>query len=496
MTELPFVEKYRPESLEDIVGDGSTEALKAFVKTGQFPLAIILFGEFGTGKTARARALIRDYYVKNGLYLPSATFRDIRSGSRLSPGYEGLFPPVLFVDAAVTRDIEFIKDTVQEFMKTVPPMGLKKFIIFDEADRLNFDAQRALRPLIEKYPNTVTIYTTNEVDKIDPAIQDRAAGAIFDVKYPGAEFVAAYLQKLALKEQAEIPLERLREIAVESESVRQAVGKLGTEIIVYRAKQAPPEKLPTIPEKAPEKLPEIPPPTPLPAAPPTPPPTPLGLSEQQKKSLQDAFERVFEEAGVKDVPLATFRDELELLQEDLKTVDQMRAYDLAYRTIVDVAAGLLPKRPKPEVTLPTPSLAPGPEVTVPITQYLGSRTRGRIETFTCMVPGCGETCTVDRDLMDRVTLIPVPIMYRTEGVVHEPLAPYPPEFFYSCPRHRKERFGYTGIYDVLAFLLRDREIGGRMLVTEATFREIGLDDADLNEIRKEKVKYLPRPGFQ
>jgi hypothetical protein len=62
-----------------------------------------------------------------------------------------------------------------------------------------------------------------------------------------------------------------------------------------------------------------------------------------------------------------------------------------------------------------------------------------------------------------------------------------------CPRHRKEDRSYTGIYDAFAYLLRGTEIGeGGLCVREATFREIGLDDKDIEEIRKEKVKYLPK----
>ena len=606
MTELPFVEKYRPESLEDIVGDSGTEALKAFVKTGQFPLAIILYGPFGTGKTARARSLTRDYYVQNGLYLPTATFRDIRSGTRVSPEYEGIFPPVLFVDAAVTRDIEFIKNTVQTFMKRVPPKGLKKIIIFDEADRLSFDAQRALRPLIEKYPNTVTIYTTNELDKIDSAIQDRAAGATFEVKYPGSEYVAAYLKKLAAKEKVEIPDEKIREIAVESESVRQAVGKLGTEITVYRAKQAPP----TPPPKPPEEVPTLPP-----AAPPgkisrsefdlrfekslnnwntfnvqllspglageihytvperekelvakftpdyiitigkadidlqretswktynasydrqakygehyldhlddivhtlsrnvadkafraiieevkkptAPPPAPLGLREEHKKLLEDAFRRVFEEAGVKDIPMATFRDELERLLEDLKTVDQARAYDLAYTTIVDVAKGLLPKRPKPEVTPlpPTPTRAPAraPPAAVPPVEMLGPRRRDII-TVQCWVPTCINECIVDKDLMRRVTLVPVLKGWSPMGTRYEPLLPLPPLFFYSCEIHKEEKFGYKSIYDALAYLLYEsRSSTKRLTITKGTFADIGLDVDDINAVQAAEVRWIPK----
>jgi len=230
-----------------------------------------------------------------------------------------------------------------------------------------------------------------------------------------------------------------------------------------------------------------------------PPPAPLGLSEEQKKSLEDAFRRVFEEAGVKDVPLATFRDELARLSEDLRDMERARAFDLAYRAVVDLAGSMIPARAPPTVAPPAPQ-APRPEgreVPVSMATYLGPRTRQRMETFTCMVEGCGELVVADRDLEDRVRLVPVlkSDSPRT-GPVFEPLLRFPPAFYFMCPVHRKARFGYTGVYDALAFLKRETEIGGRMTVVEDTFKQIGLDSQDLEEIRKEKAKYLPKTEFR
>jgi len=233
------------------VGDSGIQALKAFERTGNIPLALIFYGVYGTGKTSAAKAFVRDYYVHRGLFQPDATFQDVRSGSKPAEGYEGIFPPVLIVDAAVTRDIETIRDLVQNFMRTMPPAGVIKFVIFDEADRLGYDAQRALRTLLEKYPNTRTIYTTNELNKIDEAIQSRAAGGIFEFKYPDVKDVMGYLKKIAAREGVEVPEDVLGRIASESSSVREAVGKLGTEVAIRQAEKptilpiAPPLRDPT-----------------------------------------------------------------------------------------------------------------------------------------------------------------------------------------------------------------------------------------------------------
>jgi len=233
------------------------------------------------------------------------------------------------------------------------------------------------------------------------------------------------------------------------------------------------------------------------------PPTPIvpiaakGLSKEQISQLEDSFKRVFEEAGVARVPLATFRDEISILKEDLKDVERSAAFELAYRRITELARSILPPRP----VMPPPAPPPVPErpplverAAIPAIAQLGPRRR-LWETFTCMVEGCLETVKLDRDLMYRVTVIPVLMAIRPRGPVFEPLIGFSPRFFYICPRHRKERHGYTGIYDALAFIWRESEVGEKFCVTEATFREIGLDDEDVREIRRERVKYLPARGF-
>lgn len=72
----PWVIKYRPISLNECIGS-VVGYLKAFVKTGSFPLVIMLYGDYGDGKTSSAKAMVRDYFVMRGLFKRDATFMDM-----------------------------------------------------------------------------------------------------------------------------------------------------------------------------------------------------------------------------------------------------------------------------------------------------------------------------------------------------------------------------------------------------------------------------------
>ncbi|MEM3074225.1 MAG: AAA family ATPase, partial [Nitrososphaerales archaeon] len=229
---LPFVEKYRPKTLDDFVGNSEViRSLKAFVSTEQFPLSMIFYGDFGVGKTAAAKALARDYFVKKGLYASDVAFSDIVADPFLSPA--------LFIDASVENDVYTIKERVRRFMQHLGLKDAKKIVIFDEADRLGYSAQGALRPLIERYPNTLTIYTTNVLDGIDGAIQSRAAGGIFHFKTPTPMELEELLLNIASKEGLDTSRSDVKELAkaisTSAKSPREAVGLLGTEILVWRS---------------------------------------------------------------------------------------------------------------------------------------------------------------------------------------------------------------------------------------------------------------------
>jgi DNA polymerase III gamma/tau subunit len=236
----PWVEKHRPTSLNDCIGD-VVGYLKAFAKTGSFPLALIFHGEYGCGKSACAKAMVRDYFVLRGLFKRDATFMDITHATKVTREYDGIFAPALLIDSTLLKSaanafsgVEVIRTRVQNFMQYT--VGKRpKFILIEEADRLGHDCQEVLTSLIEKYPRTRTIWTLNDIDNIMDRIVDRASGGVFEFKKPEPRQIVPRLRQIARSEKVCISEERLKEIAKKAPSVRNAIGMLQQECILVKA---------------------------------------------------------------------------------------------------------------------------------------------------------------------------------------------------------------------------------------------------------------------
>lgn len=160
MKDYLWVEKYRPQKIEDcILPLELKETFQSFVDNGEIP-NLLFSGPPGIGKTTVAKALCKElgvsYYVING-------------------SDEGRF-------------LDTVRNSAKQFASTVSLQanGRHKVIIIDEADNTTSDVQLLLRASIEEFHNNCRfIFTANFKNKIIEPLHSRCA--VFDFSIPGKQ---------------------------------------------------------------------------------------------------------------------------------------------------------------------------------------------------------------------------------------------------------------------------------------------------------------------
>jgi len=150
----PWVEKYRPMRMVDVVGNEEVVArLRAIARDGNVP-NVILSGPPGTGKTTSICCLAREL---------------------LGPHYRDA---VLELNASDDRKLDVVRGKIKMFAqkKVSLPPGRHKLIILDEADSMTPQAQQALRRTMELHSATTRFaLACNWSTKIIEPIQSRCA---------------------------------------------------------------------------------------------------------------------------------------------------------------------------------------------------------------------------------------------------------------------------------------------------------------------------------
>ena len=155
VSEIMWVEKYRPKKISEIVGQKEIIGSLTSLLKNQAEMPHLLFsGSAGVGKTTTAMCLSRE--------ILGDRWKDY----------------TLELNASDERGIGMVREKVKKFSRFA---GLDteipfKIIILDEADEMTSDAQTALRRIIEdtaKFCRFILI--ANNISKIIPPIQSRCA---------------------------------------------------------------------------------------------------------------------------------------------------------------------------------------------------------------------------------------------------------------------------------------------------------------------------------
>jgi len=147
-----FIEKYRPNKFDEVIGqDSIIKVIKKFIEKEHIIPNLLFSGDAGTGKTSVAIIIAREIFGadwKNSL---------------------------LELNASSERGIDVIRGKVKEFART-KGFGKYKIVFLDEASEITKDAQHALRRMMEIYSdNCRFILSCNYINKVIEPIISRCS---------------------------------------------------------------------------------------------------------------------------------------------------------------------------------------------------------------------------------------------------------------------------------------------------------------------------------
>jgi len=188
---IPWVEKYRPTTIDDIVLDPLNNAIiYRMLETNYFP-NILLYGPPGTGKTTTIINLINSYQKKH------------------NEENKGL---MIHLNASDERGIDIIRSQIYHFVNS-NSLFYKgtKFVILDEVDYMTKNAQQALKYLLHGFNNNVRFcLICNYISRIDESLQNEFMRIRFN-QLPENKIIE-FLNTIVKKEELNIKPEKIKYI--------------------------------------------------------------------------------------------------------------------------------------------------------------------------------------------------------------------------------------------------------------------------------------------
>ena len=176
-----WTEKYRPDVLENYIGNDVIRAkLEQYIQTQDIP-HLLFYGTAGTGKTTAAKILVKN----------------------IDCDY-------MFINASDERGIDTVRDKIKGFASTVGFAPLK-IVVLDEADFLGREAQPALRNMMEAYSaSTRFILTANYLERIIDPLVSRTQ--VYKLTPPSKKDAAKKLADILKNEQVEYDTKTIAQI--------------------------------------------------------------------------------------------------------------------------------------------------------------------------------------------------------------------------------------------------------------------------------------------
>ena len=205
----PLHHKYRPQSLEQLVGQEAIAAtLGNALRTGRIAPAYLFSGPRGTGKTSSARILARSL---NCIGSEGPTPEPCGVCELCTSIAAGTALDVIEIDAASNTGVDNIRELIER-SRFAPVQARWKVYVVDECHMLSTAAFNALlKTLEEPPPRVVFVLATTDPQRVLPTILSRCQR--FDFRRIPLDALERHLAWIAEQEQIGITPEALHVVA-------------------------------------------------------------------------------------------------------------------------------------------------------------------------------------------------------------------------------------------------------------------------------------------
>ena len=207
---IPLYRKYRPQNIEEIVGqEHIKKALSNAIESDRVSHAYLFTGPRGTGKTSTARIFAKSLNCEKGPTVsPCNECENCKNITNAIP------IDVIEIDAASNRSVSDAEEIIQNVAMS-PVHSRYKIYIIDEVHMLTTTAFNALLKTLEEPPaNVIFILATTEVHKVLDTIKSRCQR--FDFKRITTDDISKHLRYISDKEGINIEDDALTYIAQNS----------------------------------------------------------------------------------------------------------------------------------------------------------------------------------------------------------------------------------------------------------------------------------------
>ena len=153
--EFVWVEKYRPQTIDDIIlPEAYKDIFRGYITNNEIPNLLLTSNSPGLGKTSIAKILVKE------------TNADM-----------------LFLNGNLDTGVDIMRSRVIDFCSSASLDDSPRIVFIDELECLSTLSLGSLKSTIEAFPNITFIFTANYINKIPEPVRNRMIHFDFDEIY-------------------------------------------------------------------------------------------------------------------------------------------------------------------------------------------------------------------------------------------------------------------------------------------------------------------------